>query len=146
MNEKTTRSLSKILEQVKDCKEADRFIENYEEREFTYFYEYLNAMIGKNGLTTAEVVSASGISRNYVYNILNGDKKNPGRDKVIALCIGAGMNYSQTQRGLEIAKAAPLYPKDERDVRIAVAINNGIRNVTEVNLLLDQCGVEPLHV
>ena len=81
-----------------------------------------------------------------MYNILNGDKKNPGRDKVIALCIGAEMNYSQTQRGLEIAKAAPLYPKDERDVRIAVAINKGIRSVTEVNLLLDQCGVEPLKV
>ncbi|MEY8364088.1 helix-turn-helix transcriptional regulator [Anaerovoracaceae bacterium 41-7] len=146
MSEKTTRGLSKILEQVKDCSEADQFIDAYKEREFTYFYEYLNWMIGVKGLTTSEVVAASGISRNYVYNILNGDKKNPGRDKVIALCIGAEMNYSQTQRGLEIAKAAPLYPKDERDVRIAVAINKGIRSVTEVNLLLDQCGVEPLKV
>ena len=146
MSGKTTRGLSKILEQVKDCKEADQFIDVYKEREFTYFYEYLNWMIGAKGLTTAEVVAASGISRNYVYNILNGDKKKPGRDKVIALCIGARMNYSQTQRGLEIAKVAPLYPKDERDVRIAVAINNGINDVTEVNLLLDQCGVDALHV
>ena len=89
MSEKTTRGLSKILEQVKDCSEADQFIDAYKEREFTYFYEYLNWMIGVKGLTTSEVVAASGISRNYVYNILNGDKKNPGRDKVIALCIGA---------------------------------------------------------
>lgn len=146
MNDKTTRSLSKILEQVKDCREADEFIQSYESREFTYFYEYLNWMIGKKEIPTASVVAASGISKNYVYNILNGHKKNIGRDKVIALCIGAGLNYSQTQRGLEIAKAAPLYPKDARDVRIAVAINSGLKDVTQVNLLLDQYGLAPLDV
>lgn len=146
MEKKTTRSLSRILERINDEGEASGFITDYGDREPAYFYEYLNEVIAEKQLKLSQVISASGISRNYVYNILNGDKKNPGRDKVIALCVGAAMSYSQTQRALELAKAAPLYPKDPRDVRIAVAINSGIGDVTELNLLLDRYNLAPLKV
>lgn len=87
-----------------------------------------------------------GVNKNYVYNILNGDKKKPGRDKILALCIGARMSYSETQRALEIGNVAPLYPKDERDVRIAVGINSGAGDVMKINLILDEYGLEPINV
>lgn len=146
MDKKTTRSLSRLLERINDEGEASGFIADYGQRKPAYFYEYFNEVIAEKQLKLSQVISASGISRNYVYNILNGDKKNPGRDKVIALCVGAAMSYSQTQRALELAKAAPLYPKDPRDVRIAVAINSGIGDVTELNLLLDRYSLPPLKV
>lgn len=88
----------------------------------------------------AEVVRQSNISRNYVYNILNGNR-NPGRDKIIALCIGAGMNCGQINRALKIAKEGILYAKDERDARIMIAVNNGVKSVTELNLLLEGEGL-----
>ena len=146
MDRKTTRSLSRILEDISDAESADRFIEDHGDRSYDYFYEYLNDIISQKNLATAQVVANSGISKNYVYNILNGDKKNPGRDKVIALSVGAKMTYRQLQRGLEIAGLAPLYPKDARDVRIAVAVNSGIENVTALNLLLMQYNLAPLKI
>lgn len=146
MDQKTTRSLSKILEQTKDPLTAEQFIVDHREKEFTYFYEYLNQILAEKRLVTTEVIRASGISRNYVYNILNGNKKNPGRDKIIALCVGAEMSYNETQRALELAKVSPLYPKDERDVRIAIAINNRIGSVTRLNLMLEEHHLEPLDI
>ena len=83
----------------------------------------------------SEVIKKSNISRNYVYNIVNGDR-NPGRDKIIALCIGAGMNYSEINRALKIAGEGVLYPKNERDARIAAAVNNGIDSVVNLNIIL----------
>lgn len=146
MEKDTTRTLSKALEKIQKSEDADQFIKRHGETDFRYFYEYLNWMIGQKNLTTAQVITSSGINKNYVYNILNGDKKKPGRDKILALCIGAQMSYSQTQRGLELGNVAPLYPKDERDVRIAVAINGGIKDVIGINLILDEYGLEPIHV
>lgn len=146
MDRKTTRSLSRVLEKISDPREAEEFAAAYGKDSPEYFYQYLNEMIASKGLKVSQVITASGISKNYAYNILNGDKKNPGRDKIIALCIGASMNYSQTQRALELAKAAPLYPKDARDIRIAVAINTGVGSVMQLNLLLDEYGLSPLDV
>lgn len=142
----TTRTLSKALEKIQKSEEADQFIQKHGQSDFVYFYEYLNWIIAQKNLTTAEVITRSGINKNYVYNILNGDKRKPGRDKILALCIGAQMSYSETQRALEIGNVAPLYPKDERDVRIAVAINNGTGDVTKINLILDEYGLEPINV
>lgn len=146
MEKDTTRTLSKALEKIHKSEEADQFIAKHGQNDFAFFYEYLNWIIARKGLTTAEVITHSGINKNYVYNILNGDKKKPGRDKILALCIGAKMSYSETQRGLEIGNAAPLYPKDERDVRIAVAINSGVSDVTNINLILDEYELEPINV
>ncbi|BDF08089.1 hypothetical protein CE91St49_15250 [Emergencia timonensis] len=146
MEKDTTRTLSKALEKIHMSEEADQFIEKHSQSDFAYFYEYLNWIIAKKELTTAEVITRSGVNKNYVYNILNGDKKKPGRDKILALCIGARMSYSETQRALEIGNVAPLYPKDERDVRIAVGINSGAGDVMKINLILDEYGLEPINV
>ena len=115
MDKETTRSLSRILEKISENREADRFLEESRSDQPTNFHTYINQMIGEKNLQVSEVIRRSGISRNYVYNILNGYKQNPGRDKVIALCVGAGLTYSETQKGLELAKTAILYPRDHRD-------------------------------
>ena len=146
MDKETTRSLSRILEKISENREADRFLEESRSDQPTNFHTYINQMIGEKNLQVSEVIRRSGISRNYVYNILNGYKQNPGRDKVIALCVGACLTYSETQKGLELAKTAILYPRDHRDVRIAVAINQGICDVGRLNLLLEECGLPPLKV
>ena len=75
MEKDTTRTLSKALEKIHMSEEADQFIEKHSQSDFAYFYEYLNWIIAKKELTTAEVITRSGVNKNYVYNILNGDKK-----------------------------------------------------------------------
>ncbi len=144
MERDTTRSLSKVLEEIRDCKEADRFIEEHAAR--CGFTAYISGKMAEKGLTTAEVRDASGISRNYFYNILNGDRKNPSRDKVIAIAVGLGLDYAETQRALALAGKAPLYPRNVRDVKIAVIINKGCCSVTKMNMMLEEQGIEPLEV
>lgn len=146
MDEKTTRSLSRILEEMDDQSSADSFVSEHEIRDCGSFHEYLDNAVRKKELDRTEVVRRSGISSNYVYQILSGAKANPGRDKIIALCIASEMSYKETQKALEIAGLAPLYPRDERDVRIAISINSGIRDALEVNLILDQYGLKPLDI
>ena len=145
MDKDTTRSLSRRLEQLNKQSNADRFISSHSAEEQT-FSDLLLQQMEARGLRKSEVVRRSGISKNYVYNILSGSKANPGRDKVLALCIASEMTYRQTQHALEIAGVRPLYPRDERDVRIAIAINGGLQEVIIINILLDEYGLDPLDI
>lgn len=146
MDEKTTRGLSRILEEMEDHGAADSFISDHGIDGDETFHSFLQRHVEAKEMDRAEVVKRCGISSNYVYQILSGAKSNPGRDKIIALCIASEMTYKQTQRALEISGLAPLYPRDERDVRIAIAINSGVNDALEVNLLLDRYGLDPLDV
>ena len=65
---------------------------------------------------------------------------------MIAICIGLGASFSQTNKALELVKQSALYPRDERDARVAIAINQCVQNVTEVNIMLEKNGLKPLDV
>ena len=84
----------------------------------------------------------SGIEKSYYYQIMKGSR-NPGRDKVIRLCIAAGLTNRETTRTLELSGNAPLYPKNRRDIIITVGINQHA-SVDDINLLLDKYKEEPL--
>ena len=142
-SQETTSRLENILNNIKDEAEAKRYIDKYTAGSCDSFARYFNEYIGEHGIALPEIIERSGISGNYVYNIVNG-VRNPGRDKIIALCIGAGMNVSECNRALKIAKEGVLYPKNERDARIIIAVNNGITKVMDINIILDNEGLEPL--
>ena len=146
MDEKTTRGLSRILEEMDDHTSADSFISEHANNQADTFHEFLQNIIDEKHINRSDVVKRCGISSNYVYQILSGAKGNPSRDKAIALCIASEMSYRETQKALEIAGLAPLYPRDERDVRIAIAINKRIHDALEVNLMLDNYNLSPLNI
>lgn len=144
MEQDTTRSLSKKLQSIKDDNDAEQFIEKHSKS--VTFHSFLNEMIAEKNMTIAELIERSGISKNYIYNILSGERSNPGRDKVIAICIGLGASFSQVNKALELVKHSALYPRDERDARIAIAINKGYKSVMDVNIMLEKNGLKPLDV
>lgn len=144
MEQDTTRSLSKKLQGIRDDNEAESFIK--EHSGYSSLHGFLNELMASKTITIPELIDRSGISKNYIYNILGGERTNPSRDKVIAICIGLGATFSQTNRALELVKYSALYPRDERDARIAIAINQGIKRVTDVNIMLEQNGLRPLDV
>lgn len=139
-NQKTTKRLEDMLKNVKGERDAAEFIAKNLNDGYETFAEYFNDYIAYKRLKLPDIMAKSGVSRNYFYNILNGDR-NPGRDKIIALCIGAGMNYDETNRALKIAGTGILYPKNERDIRIGIAINNRVASVLELNLVLEREGL-----
>lgn len=63
------------------------------------------------------------------------EAKNPGRDKVLALCLAAQMNYDETQRALVLADVGKLYPRRKRDSIIIFALNQKL-TVQQTNELL----------
>ena len=143
--EETTSRLEALLKSVSAKEDALGFAEAHSAGT-RLFYEYMNAFIASKGLVVNEVISRSGISRNYVYNILNGNTKNPGRDKVMALCIAAGMNIDEVNRGLKIAGHNSLYPKNPRDIQIASLINRGETSVLKINLELHELGLPEIEI
>lgn len=84
-------SLETVLKELHTEKEVENYLLSCigNKEKSRYFYQYLNQYISEHAVPISEVIAASRINRNYVYNITNGVKKNPGRDKIIALCMGA---------------------------------------------------------
>lgn len=136
----------KIMSELKEADQIDTYVSKYCTRSKTEFKDILNATITKKDMKIADVMRASGINANYGYNIVSGTRNKPGRDKVIALCIGSGMSFEETQQALDAAGLARLYFRSERDVRIAAALNNLICDVFKVNMDLSEHGLEPLRV
>lgn len=139
-DEMTTSRLEGILKSVKDDASVNDYVHQHTGGNGC-FAEYFNDFMVKTGQSFPEVMMRSNISRNYFYNIVNGDR-NPGRDKILALSIAAGMDYKHINRALKIAKEGVLYAKDERDARIIIAVNSGITSITEINMILEGEGLE----
>ena len=145
MDEETTRKLEEQLKTISSERDAESFVEKHSGSGFASFYDYLNAFMEDKGIEIKDIAAGSNINPNYVYQLINGRKKNPGRDKVLAICIASGMDYRETNRALEVAGHRALYPKDERDAWIAISINNGERDVVKVNELLDSKGLKVME-
>lgn len=128
----------KKLRKIRYTNEIETYVRKYCSFEQPKFAEYLNHIMAIKSIKAADVLKNSGINMNYGYNIINGIRANPSRDKVIALCIGAGMNLQEMQLGLDIARTGRLLYFDERDVRIAAAVNSGITRVVEINMILSE--------
>ncbi len=146
MEEEELNRFEKIMAEIRNTEQLNDYINNYCVPYGRRFHEMLNDTIIRNDLKVADVMRASGININYGYNIVNGARKNPGRDKIIALCIGSGMNFRETQAALDAAGLARLYYRSERDVRIAAALNNKVCDVFQVNMDLSEHDLEPLAV
>lgn len=105
--------------------------------------EYLNELLKKRNMEQSEVIKASGLNRVYAYQIFEG-KKNPSRDKILALSFGMKLNFGETQKLLKAACVRPLYARDERDAIIIFAVKKG-QSVIDANLLLEEHGFKSIE-
>lgn len=141
--EKSTTDLFYSIKGIKPNNEMADFIKTNSTN--ISFSSYINQYIYDNNLNLKDVVSASMLESHYAYQIINGIRKNPGRNKVLALCIGASMNLSHIQRGLKISGNAILYPKNSRDIIIITHINNKIFNIGIINEALESYDEELIY-
>ncbi len=144
MDEETTSRLEETLRELKNDREATDFISEHSGTQWSSFSDYYLRYLGDNNREEADVIRDAGFGE-YSYQIINGRKRPVNRDHVIALCIAAGMSVKETDRALRLAGHNPLSPKDERDVRIVVCINNGISKVSDVDMELDRFGLEMIE-
>jgi len=144
MDESTTSQLLNILNSADSLKALDRYVEEYLPAEKTATYqEYFEGILKQKGMDKSEVIRASGIQRNYAYQILGGIR-NPSRDKVIALALAAGMDLRQAQKSLTLCGTGSLYSRSRRDAILIFCINRGL-DVMQANELLVEMEEEPLN-
>lgn len=137
MQEKTTSELEQELSGCADLRGYLR--ENAGALRVRPLAEILKQACISSGRTRAEVVHGSELNPVYAYQIFSG-RRHPGRDNLLCLCYGLGLNASQTQAILLHGGYGQLYVRDRRDSVIYYGLNNG-QSVTEVNFQLEELGL-----
>ena len=101
--------------------------------------EYLAKLLTEKNLSKSEVIERAGLNREYAYHIFAGVKKNPSRQKLLALAIAMDLNLEEIQYLLRYAGQGILYPRNQWDAVIISAVEQKL-NVLQTNELLNRLG------
>ena len=129
-----TEKINEIIKTIRK-KEIDKFLEKEFSGELPSIADYLSQYISQHKLSASKIIKDSGLSPDYAYAIMNGNRKNPARDRIIALCLAMHMSLEDAQQALKLCKTF-LYSKDKRDAIIMVCFTQHIYDVNEVNIIL----------
>ena len=144
MEDSTTSRLSKILSDIDSTRDMEEYLELPKVNDtFQSFQDYFRSLPAYSRMDSGELITRSGLERSYYYQVMKGTRS-PGRDKVLRLCLAAGLSLKETTRALELSGNAVLYPRSRRDIILTVAINQKA-GVIDANLLLNKYGEEPLN-
>lgn len=140
-NKLKTEELDKVLDSVSSEEQLQEYLDRYTNKEGYGFYQYFNEYLAEHDIVHAQVIADCNLDKDYATQITNGTKRNPGRDKALALCIAAGMKKDEINRAMKLLKVSPLYSRNKRDSVLLMHINKGIRKVIYINLELDRLGL-----
>ena len=139
-NELKTEELDKVLDGVSSEEQLQEYLDCYTNKEGYGFCQYFNEYLAEHDVVHAEVIADSNLDKDYATQITNGTRRNPGRDKALALCIAAGMKKDEINRALKLLNISPLYSRNKRDSVLLLCINKEIRKVIYINLELERLG------
>ena len=141
---KTTRTLERELLETDSREELNAYLKALKETPaHTSFREYFFGLEKVRTKDEAEIRKGSGIERTYYSHIRDGSK-HPGRDKVLRLCLSAGLSPDETRRALEAAGLPVLYAKSRRDAVLSFCLQRHL-SVIDTDLLLENYHLEPLR-
>ena len=140
--EKTTNELLEILESKKSIEAF--FYEEIDELIFSSLSEYLELLISEKKLRKSTVIKRSNLDKNYAYQIFNGNKEKPSRNKVIMLAFGMGLSVLETRKLLKVAGVSDLYARNPRDSIIIYCLNKGL-SLIDANEHLNDYNLELLE-
>lgn len=141
MNRQSTEELNETLKST-SCSNFSDYLKQLQTA--PSLQDYFSIYMAQNELTAAQIIKNSGVSKSYAHEILNGRKIHPSRDHLLALCLGAHMDLNTTQHALRIAQQGELYAKVPRDAAIMMHINRKVWNLIEINLFLEDHGLETI--
>lgn len=144
MSEKTTGELLSILTSTHSSTDLHQYLREYTCPDDTLSFSRTFSMMAEHhAYSKSEIIRRSNLDRTYAYQILNGTKL-PGRDKILALGIGAGFSLREIQKLLECAKEGILYSRSQRDAVIIYGIEHHF-TVLQINELLNEHGEKLLE-
>ena len=101
--------------------------------------DYLSQMLEEHGVNKNEVIKLADIDTVYAYQIFQGKKQKPSRDKLIRLALAWPLTVDETKKLLYYGQAGTLYPRVRRDAYLMYAIHNGF-SVLETDRYLFEHG------
>lgn len=141
MGKKSTEELLKLIAKEQSL---SRFLdENNEEFEQTTLRLELERLLCKSKKSKAEIIRLSNLDKTYVYQIFDGSRPNPSRNKLLALCLAIGVSLREAQLVLRLGHSEQLHPRNMRDSVIIYAVNHGT-DVLNLNQILYDMGSEIL--
>ena len=97
--------------------------------------EYLQDLLSRHGITSAQLAKRMLLDRSYGYQIFNGNRR-PTRNHLLSIAILLGLDIPQTQRLLKIGGRDVLYPRRRFDAAIIYALGRKL-SMEAVSELLD---------
>ena len=142
-----TNELEKKLESVHPSDINDFYTDNNEElmdgnRDFM---NYMNERLKEKGLLKKDVYHKADISLGYGSKLITGEKITKDRDLLLRICYAAGFTLDETQRALRLYPIDILYARNKRDALIITCFNNRPGDIYDLNEILENHGMEPLH-
>ena len=103
------------------------------------FPAFIDEMLKERKVKRKAVAIRSGLSQDYTYKLLRGDKRTTERDYILAICLAIGMNLAQTQHALQIYGMPILDKRDLRSQVIILGVEDGC-SIDEINGFLEKAG------
>ena len=138
-------STNELMKQLNSCNNIEDYLKENEEYFInTTVADYLYNMFDEKCLKKSRIFEKAEINETYGYQILSG-KKNPSRNVILSICIGASFTLNETQAALQTGNHPGLSPKNKRDSIIIYCINNH-KSVIDTNFMLYEKGEDTLTV
>ena len=104
------------------------------------FSQYLLYLIQERGMDNAEVYKRAIVDKKVFSKIKNNPDYHPQKLTALCLCVGACLNLDETRDLLARAGYA-LSPSDKTDIIFAYFIENGIYDMIELDIQLEEHGL-----
>lgn len=104
------------------------------------FSEYLMYLIQERNMENAEVWKRAIVDRKIFSKIKNNASYHPNKLTALCLCVGAKLNMDETRDLLARAGYA-LSPCDKTDIIFSYFIENGIYDMIELDIQLEEHGL-----
>lgn len=140
--EKSTDELMKILNSKKSYNEF--FEEEVGELCFSSVADYLEVLLNEKHLKKSDVIRKSNLDKNYAYQIFNGNKLNPSRNKMLMLAFGMELSLNETRKLLKVCCLPDLHVRSPRDSIIIFGLNKKM-SLIDVNESLSDFSFEILE-
>lgn len=105
------------------------------------FQEYLMYLIESKGLKNVDVYKDAYMTKQLFSKIKTNPNYQPDKGTAIRLCVGAKLNLDETKDLLARAGYA-LSPADKRDVIFSFFIENGVYDLLEIDIVLEDYGLK----
>lgn len=107
------------------------------------FSEYLLYLIESKGMTNAEVYKRAIVDKKVFSKIKNNPDYHPQKITAMCLCVGACLNLDET-RDLLVRAGYALSPCDKTDIIFTYFIEHGIYDMIELDIQLEEHGLNCL--